>query len=304
MSEAARDLAMWRFRLIQPYLEQKRNLQLVASDAKICFRTAQRWVSQYRKLGLVALVCKSREDRGARRVVSAKIKAAIEGLALERPPLPIRSICRQVRQFAQATGEPLPRYGTVYDLVREIPSGLLTLAQHGSKAYGEGFDLVHRREAPRSNAIWQADHAQLSILLVREDGEIARPWLTIVIDDYSRAIAGYYLGFDPPSSMRTALALRQCPASLSGRGTRIGTSAAFQKFFIPTTAPISLRNSVGVEIRSNPNAHDLRLIAVPSRAGVTAASRSVQRLDPAHQCRPLRCLRRFPSICNLQMFQK
>jgi putative transposase len=30
-----------------------------------------------------------------------------------------------------------------------------------------------------------------------------------VIDDYSRAIAGYYLGFDPPSSLRTSLALRQ-----------------------------------------------------------------------------------------------
>jgi putative transposase len=69
--------------------------------------------------------------------------------------------------------------------------------------------LVHRREAPRSNAIWQADHAQLSIKLVKEDGQTARPWLTIVIDDYSRAIAGYYLGFDPPSSTRTALALRQ-----------------------------------------------------------------------------------------------
>jgi putative transposase len=142
-------------------------------------------------------------------VVSPKIKAAIEGLALERPALPIRSICRQVRQFAEATGEPLPRYGTVYDLVREIPNALLTLAHHGGKAYGEGFDLVHRREAPRSNAIWQADHAQLSILLLREGGQAARPWLTIVIDDYSRAIAGYYLGFDPPSSMRTALALRQ-----------------------------------------------------------------------------------------------
>jgi putative transposase len=49
----------------------------------------------------------------------------------------------------------------------------------------------------------------LNIGLVREDGQIARPWLTIVIDDYSRAIAGYYLGFDPPSSTRTALALRQ-----------------------------------------------------------------------------------------------
>jgi putative transposase len=49
----------------------------------------------------------------------------------------------------------------------------------------------------------------LGIRLVREDGLIAKPWLTIVIDDYSRAIAGYLLGFDPPSSTRTALALRQ-----------------------------------------------------------------------------------------------
>jgi Integrase core domain len=32
---------------------------------------------------------------------------------------------------------------------------------------------------------------------------------SIVIDDYSRAVAGYYLGFEPPSSLRTTLALRQ-----------------------------------------------------------------------------------------------
>jgi putative transposase len=170
VSEAARDLAMSRFRLIQPYLEQRRSLQLVAADAKLSFRTAQRWVSQYRNLGLAAFVRKSRDDRGACRVVSPKIEAAIEGLALERPPLPIRSIGRQVRHFAEATGEPMPRYGTVYDLVREVPTGLLTLAHSGGKAYSEGFDLVHRREAARSNAIWQTDHAQLSILLIREDG--------------------------------------------------------------------------------------------------------------------------------------
>jgi hypothetical protein len=30
------------------------------------------------------------------------------------------------------------------------------------------------------------DHAQLDIKLVREDGSVAKPWLTIVIDDYSR----------------------------------------------------------------------------------------------------------------------
>ncbi len=96
-----------------------------------------------------------------------------------------------------------------YRVVRELPESLLTLAHKGDKAYSETFDLVHRREASEPNAIWQADHAQLDILLLKEDGTSARPWLTIVIDDYSRAIAGYYLAFDPPSSLRTCLAIRQ-----------------------------------------------------------------------------------------------
>jgi len=207
--EEARELAMSRFRLIQPHLEKNQPLQTVAADGKVPFRTAQRWVSQYRKFGLIALIRKTRVDRGARRVISPKLKAAIEALALESPPLPVRSIWRQIRQFAETIGEPPPRYGLVYDLIRELPVGLLTLAHRGGKTYSEKFDLVHRREAPRPNAIWQADHAQLAIRLVREDGRIAKPWLTIVIDDYSRAIAGYFLGFDPPSSTRTALALRQ-----------------------------------------------------------------------------------------------
>jgi hypothetical protein len=74
-------------------------------------------------------VRKSREDRGARRVVSAKIKAAIEGLALEKPPLPIRSICRQVRQFAQATGDPLPAGVTLPDeqLMPEVIASLIRM---------------------------------------------------------------------------------------------------------------------------------------------------------------------------------
>jgi putative transposase len=38
---------------------------------------------------LAALVRKPRDDRGARRAVSATIKDVIEGLALQRPPLPI-----------------------------------------------------------------------------------------------------------------------------------------------------------------------------------------------------------------------
>ena len=209
LSAEARKLALERFHLLQPHLEQHQPLRTVALAAGIPYRTAHRWLTQYRLHGLAALARKRRGDHGERRSVSSKIKEAIEGLALQKPPLPITAVHRQARRLAQDLGETPPSYPVVYDIVCRLPVDLVTLAHEGSKAYTEAFDLVHRREAAGPNAIWQADHTPLDILLVRSNGEIAKPWLTIVIDDYSRAIAGYFLSFEAPSSLHTSLALRQ-----------------------------------------------------------------------------------------------
>ena len=92
---------------------------------------------------------------------------------------------------------------------RSLPADLVTLAHRRHKAYSNTFELVHRREAAGPNAIWQADHTPLDILLIRPDGEPAKPWLSTVIDDYSRAVAGYFLSFEDPSALHTSLALRQ-----------------------------------------------------------------------------------------------
>ena len=75
-------------------------------------------------------------------------------------------------------------------------------------AYRDQHELVHRREATASNEMWQVDHTVLDILILNDDGKPVRPWLTIVIDDHSRAIAGYFLSLDAPSALNTALALR------------------------------------------------------------------------------------------------
>jgi putative transposase len=111
--------------------------------------------------------------------------------------------------MAQDLGEEPPSYWVVYRIVSSLPDDLVTLADQGSKAYSESFELIHRREATGPNAIWQADHTPLDILLIRPDGELAKPWLTTVIDDNSRALAGYILSFEDPSALHTSLALRQ-----------------------------------------------------------------------------------------------
>jgi len=209
LSEEARKLALDRYRIIRPHLEEDRPLKSTALAAGIPYRTVRRWVAQYRKFGLAALARKKRGDRGERRAASAKITEAIEGLALQKPPLPITALYRQVQRLARHDGEKVPSYWVVYRIVRNLPRDLVTLAHRGTKAYGDEFELVHRREAERPNAIWQADHSQLDILLVRPDGDVAKPWLTVVLDDYSRAVAGYFLSFDAPSVLHSSLALRQ-----------------------------------------------------------------------------------------------
>jgi putative transposase len=133
----------------------------------------------------------------------------VEGLALQRPPLSIAAIHRQVSTLAQQHGLRPPSYGLVYSIVQQLPAALTTLARKGTKAYAQRFDLLHRREAEAPNAIWQADHYQMDILVVRDGQPLAKPWLTVIQDDYSRAIAGYFLTFEAPSILHTALALRQ-----------------------------------------------------------------------------------------------
>ena len=109
----------------------------------------------------------------------------IEGLALRTPPPTVAAIHRQVGAVARGQGWPVPSYDTVHDVVRRLDPALVTLAHDGPKAYRERFDLIHRREAAGSNEIWQADHTQLDVWVLDEHDRPARPWLTVILDDYS-----------------------------------------------------------------------------------------------------------------------
>lgn len=86
---------------------------------------------------------------------------------------------------------------------------MLVLAHEGAAAYRDRFELAYRHRAERPNATWQADHTELDILILDANGSKARPWLTTVIDDYSRAVAGYTVFLGAPSVLNTSLALRQ-----------------------------------------------------------------------------------------------
>jgi len=180
----------------------------VAVQCGIPHRTLQRWLARYRAGGLAGLGRAGRADRGRSRFPEP-LRLLVEGLALRTPAPSAAHVHRQVSAVAEREGWPVPSYSSVYAIIRGIDPAMATLAHEGSKRYKEVFDLVHRREAAKPNQIWQADHTLLDLWVLTPSGRPTRPWLTLVEDDHSRAVAGYAVNLGAPSALTTALAFRQ-----------------------------------------------------------------------------------------------
>ena len=210
LSEAQRTQAMERFAIIRPALEEGVSQAQVARTQKLAASTIQSWVKRYREKGLAGLANHvARSDKGKSRRLPTEAIQLIEGLALQTPPRSIASIHRQIVGIAKKQGWPAPGYNRVYTIVKKLDPALVTMAHQGAAAYREEFDLLYRREASHANAMWQADHTPLDVLLLDETGTPAKPWLTAIEDDYSRMIVGYRLSFQESTALTTALTLRQ-----------------------------------------------------------------------------------------------
>ncbi|QFQ88515.1 DDE-type integrase/transposase/recombinase [Paracoccus kondratievae] len=199
-------LAVERFRAIEPHLNDGVTLTALAHASVASERTLQRWLSCYRTKGLAGLERRPRSDQG-RLHMPDHLTAVIHELALKRPRPPVSAIHRKVAALAVAEGHRAPSYSSVARVVRDVPESRIAAATNPA-AYRDHHELVYRREASVSNEMWQADHTVLDILVLDQAGNPVRPWLSVVLDDFSRAVAGYFISLAAPCALNTALALR------------------------------------------------------------------------------------------------
>ena len=127
----------------------------------------------------------------------------IEGLALSKPRLSAATIHRRANAVAHERGWRAPSYGSVHAIMAALDPAMMTLAHDGAAAFRDRYELVHRHRAERPNATWQADHTQLDMLILDANGKEARPWLTTVVADHSRVVAGYMVFLGAPSARHT-----------------------------------------------------------------------------------------------------
>lgn len=255
----------------------------IAAESGVPVRTLTRWSAQYRadptSRGLQRV---RRADRGTRRI-PAELVEVIEALALRRPEPTAAYIHRRVSDIADNRGLTAPSYSRVRAVIEAIDPGLLTLAQHGDAAYRNRFELVLRRTTARPNEQWQADLTLLDIAVLDKSGVPARPWLTVVLDDHSRAAAGYTVFIGTPTAEQTALALHQAvnrkanpdwtvcglPDVLYRDHGSDFTSARLERVCLDThpTHPLPDRCSAGPrEDRTALRHPDHRAVAAPTRA--------------------------------------
>jgi putative transposase len=208
LTEEQRQVAMERFAVLQPHLEEDVPLARAARQAGGPIRTAERWLARYRQRGRAGLARPVRRA-GAVHRLPTDLVALIEGMGLKKPRASAAAIHRRVRDVATAQGGPLPSYSTVYAILAALDPAMVPLAHEGAAAFRDRYELIHRHRAEAPNALWQAEHTLLDRLLRDEAGTPVRPWLTTVMDDHSRAVAGPMGFLGAPSTLTTSLALRQ-----------------------------------------------------------------------------------------------
>jgi putative transposase len=190
--------------------------QVVAQKLGITVRSVRRLVRHLREDKIVSVVRRSRSDRGEARISEEWqkfiIKTYKEGNRSSRQISPAQVAVR-VKVRAQELGmEEYPSHMTVYRILKP----LIDQGQRQKRSLGWRDDclIIKTREGLEipvewSNQMWQCDHTQADVLLVNQTGQsLGRPWLSTVIDTYSRCIMGIHLGFDAPSASVVCLALR------------------------------------------------------------------------------------------------
>jgi putative transposase len=187
----------------------------LARELGISVRSLQRMVKRWRERGLAGLKKQVRSDCGEVKIAEEwkefVIKTYREGNRGSRS-MSRAQVWLRVKAHAEQQGtEAYPSRTTVYRVLKpyiERVQQKRTLGWRGDRL------TLHTREGLAiavewSNQVWQVDHTRADVLVVDQSGAVmGRPWLTIVVDTYSRCIMGMHLGFDAPSSAVVCLALR------------------------------------------------------------------------------------------------
>lgn len=197
-------------------------------ELKVSPRTFRDWVKKYKDAesqfgnGFVGLITKRNNQGNRERKLSSEVIGLMDEYIKEKYENPrssnLNSIYKRFYQECKDRKWTPPSFVTFWKESKKRPIHIQTEKRKGPKAAydTEKFYFEIETTTPRHGdfpyQICHLDHTELDIELICSDTleNLGRPWLSLLIDAYSRRIIAFYLTFDPPSYRSCMMVLREC----------------------------------------------------------------------------------------------
>ena len=237
-----------RFLLIRPLLTKpdrtRQDVEAQANEGGVHFTTLYRWMQLYEATGRVSALLppKPNGGRGKSRLseeVEVILQATIEDeyLNVQRPN--IQQTCVEVARRCRNAGLPPPHPNTVRLRIALISDKEKLRRRRGPRQAEEEYG-PQRGSFPGADwplAVTQIDHTQLDIVVVDDvyRRPVGRPWITLIMDVYSRMVLGFYISLDPPGALSTGLCIAHAVLPKEKWLQKLGINARWPCWGFPGT---------------------------------------------------------------------
>ncbi|QWT47188.1 Mu transposase C-terminal domain-containing protein [Azospira inquinata] len=208
-----------KYEIIRPLLTMARRTKAdvlaCASAHRVGTSTIYRWLHEFDRIGRVSVFVRStRKDKG-----HATLPEAIETVLadtikvhyLSKQKKNVSKVIRELEALCKKLGLEAPHPNTVRNRIKQLNAYEKKKAREGGKAARDAYAAI-KGKFPGADfplSVVQVDHTPLDIVLVDDLYRlpIGRPWLTLLIDVFSRMVLGFYISFDPPGNLSLGLCL-------------------------------------------------------------------------------------------------
>lgn len=185
-----------------------------------------RWYTRFRTGKSVVNLVDHDDKKGRRSSVCGEtlelMQSAIDEIYLNPQKNPATAVyekvCGEIKRMnaTRSNLTPLapPSRSTVYRYINSLEAYSVDQARLGKAAADRKFSMVKGEQTTdRLLERWEIDHTPLDLILVvyLPDGihTVGRPWMTVIIDKYSRMVMGFYIALHAPSAQSVMNCLKQ-----------------------------------------------------------------------------------------------
>ena len=198
--------------------KKAQELERLAEKHGVSLRQVQRWQESYKEFGLPGLLSKmkKRGGGGKRRLSEDTEKVITEGIQehlMCRTPKSVDEAIRLIRSQCAYLKIKVPSPNAIRDRINDTPTKKKLMSQKGQDYANDQMRVSRDKHNVASRPLQevQTDHSPLDLKVVdpQTREEIDKPNLTVILDVYTRAILGIYIGWEYPSFECLSYALDQ-----------------------------------------------------------------------------------------------